>query len=110
MKGIGALLFFPCRKTGEFVYDYLEGRLGRLTAARFEMHLSRCGPCHEYVLLYRGAADGALFREANPPPPELLEKTLSFLECEGVLDRNRPKPPAGPASPPAAPPADPESR
>ncbi len=86
MKGLAAKALFPCPKIVEFVYDYAEGNLSRMTAYRFDLHISFCKGCREYVLLYKSAADGSEFRKLNPPPEELVEKTFAFLHSHGMLE------------------------
>ena len=75
-------LVFPCDKIPEFAYDYLEHRLPKLTAIRFETHLKFCEGCSEFVQLYRMAADPSRFLEETAVPPDLVDHTLKFLEQE----------------------------
>jgi predicted anti-sigma-YlaC factor YlaD len=78
-------LYYPCDRIRDFAYDYLEGKLPLVVSARFHMHLRGCPQCQEYLVLYRQAADGGEFRKENPPPKELLDETLSFLEKHGIV-------------------------
>jgi hypothetical protein len=51
---------------------------------RLKVHLKACAPCREYMRLYRLAADMRAFREDNPPPTDFMDKTLAFLEEQGI--------------------------
>lgn len=82
MNRLMAPVFYPCAKIPDLAYDYLEHRLPVATALRFRAHLKLCKGCNEFVRLYRQAADPATFLEETPVPPELVERTLSFLEEE----------------------------
>ena len=84
MNRLMAPLFYPCAKIPDFAYDYLEGRLPSATALRFRAHLALCRGCDEFVRLYRLAADPAKFLEEHPAPPDLVGKTLEFLEQETI--------------------------
>jgi hypothetical protein len=82
MNIVAARFIYPCDKIPDFAYDYLEHRLPVVTALRFRTHLKFCEGCAEFVRLYRMAADPVRFLEENPAPPELIERTLEFLEKE----------------------------
>ncbi len=79
-------LMYPCEKIREFVFDYAEGRLNPFVAMRFKAHISKCRDCNEYVRLYKMAADIRKFRRVNPPPGKLVDKTMDFLQKEGLAD------------------------
>jgi predicted anti-sigma-YlaC factor YlaD len=81
-------LAYPCAQIREFVYDYLEGDLPGIVRLRFRVHLMGCKDCRGFVRLYRLAANPAAFREETPPPAEMLDRTLRFLEREGVLPKD----------------------
>jgi predicted anti-sigma-YlaC factor YlaD len=81
-------LAYPCGQIREFVYDYLEGGLPGIVRLRFRVHLMGCKDCRGFVRLYRMAANPAAFREETPPPAEMLDRTLRFLEREGVLPKD----------------------
>ena len=85
MKAPMSTLLFPCEKIREFVYDYADGKLDFLTTARVRLHVKICDCCSEYVKIYLMAANRENFRAHFPPPSEFLDKTLEFLEGEGVL-------------------------
>lgn len=40
---------FTCRELARLITDYWEGALTPEDAARFEHHMSLCGPCEDYV-------------------------------------------------------------
>jgi hypothetical protein len=82
MNSFAAVFVYPCDKIPDFAYDYLEHRLPVTTALRFRTHLKFCKGCAEFVRLYRMAADPVQFLEENPAPPELIERTLEFLDKE----------------------------
>lgn len=85
MSALFYKLWYPCDRVRDFAYDYLEGKLSPVVAARFHMHLRGCPQCREYLALYREAADGAEFRKRNPAPQEFLDETLAFLEKQGIV-------------------------
>ena len=41
-----------CRQLAEFLMDYVSGDLPEDERAHFELHLSRCPNCHEYLEQY----------------------------------------------------------
>lgn len=41
-----------CRELAEFLMDYVSGDLPEEARAHFELHLSRCHNCHEYLEQY----------------------------------------------------------
>jgi len=82
MNALMAPLFYPCVKIPDFTYDYLENRLPLTTLVRFRAHLTICKGCAEFVGLYRMAADPVKFLEETPAPPDLIEKTLTFIAQE----------------------------
>ncbi len=80
-------LFFSCTQIRNFLYDYLEHNLSGITQFRFETHLKMCPECKEYFELYKAAANPNDYMESSPVPPELYDKTLHFLENEGILKK-----------------------
>jgi len=42
-----------CREICEFLMDYVDGELPEHVKACFDMHLSQCPPCVEYMRTYR---------------------------------------------------------
>ena len=91
MNALMSPLFYPCDKIPDLAYDYLEHRLPTLVALRFHSHLSLCKGCAEFVRLYRMAADPLQFLQETPPPSDLVEVTLKFLDREfGLTDQEHP--------------------
>jgi len=86
MSALFYRLYYPCDRIRDFAYDYLEGKLTLAVSIRFHMHLRGCPQCREYLALYRLAANPAAFLKENPPPRELLDHTLEFLEKQGLTD------------------------
>lgn len=41
-----------CRELAEFLMDYVSGELPAENRAHFELHLTRCRNCHEYLEQY----------------------------------------------------------
>lgn len=87
-------VLYPCDRVRDMLYDALEGSLGPVVALRFKLHLKSCAPCREYLRLYRMAADMGSYRKENPPPTELMDKTLAFLERHGIAAPEDPPDPA----------------
>lgn len=87
---------YPCDSIRDFVYDYLEGGLPSIVGLRFRLHLVGCRDCRGFVRLYRMAANPGTFREEVEPPPEMLDRTLRFLEEKGLArSEAETKPPSG---------------
>jgi anti-sigma factor RsiW len=42
-----------CRELAEFLMDYVGDELPATVRAEFEVHLSRCHNCHEYLTQYQ---------------------------------------------------------
>jgi len=42
-----------CRELAEFLMDYVGGELPEDVRVQFEVHLSRCHNCHEYLEQYQ---------------------------------------------------------
>ena len=110
-------VLYPCDRVRDMLYDVLEGTLPRSAALRFRLHLSVCARCRQYMRLYRMAAGMGAFRKDNPPPA-FMDRTLDFLERQGVAFPEPPDParerpghapgspigPDGPPDPDAGPP------
>lgn len=79
-----SMVLYPCDRARDLFYDALEGALRPAVSLRFKLHLRSCAPCREYLRLYRLAADMGAFRKDNPPPTGLMDRTLAFLERQGV--------------------------
>ena len=41
-----------CRELADFLMDYVSGELPEESRAHFELHLTRCRNCHEYLAQY----------------------------------------------------------
>jgi hypothetical protein len=88
------IALYDCGRIRDMLYDALEGTLAPVVKLRFRLHLANCAPCREYLKLYNQAANVRAFRRDNPPPTELMDKTLAFLEGEGLIEPEEGKPPA----------------
>ena len=77
---------YPCDKVRDFMYDYLDESLPKLTSIRFHLHLNGCAECREYLFLYKKAANAREFRMEHPAPDAFLASTLDFLQKEGIAD------------------------
>ena len=64
----------------EFLVDYLEGALPALKRAQFRLHLLLCRRCTDYLRRYDSGVALARGYLDDPPPDELVELTLRFLE------------------------------
>lgn len=64
----------------EFLIDYLEDQLSALKKVQFRLHLLMCRECGEYLRKYDSSVSLAQHYLEDPPPPELVELTLRFLE------------------------------
>jgi len=87
------LVIGPCDGVRDFLADYLEHRLPPLTALRFAMHLQLCPRCRRYLERYKRAIEYGQRIYSEPPPEELVDLTLTFL------DRHLPKEPTPPKDP-----------
>ena len=74
----------------EFLIDYLENQLPALKKMQFRLHLVLCKDCDEYLRKY----DSSIKRSRNflndPPPEELVNLTLKFLEDHRPPDEEVP--------------------
>jgi hypothetical protein len=64
----------------EFLIDYVEHALPPLKQMQFRLHLLLCKGCTDYLRRYRTSVDLARSYLSDPPPEELVELTLKFLE------------------------------
>jgi anti-sigma factor RsiW len=69
-----------CREAVELVTDYLEGRLSRRDARRFEAHLAGCDGCDEYMRQIRATIEIL----GNVQPEDLAPETR-----QGLMDLYR---------------------
>lgn len=84
MSGWFYKLTYPCDKVRDFMYDYLDESLPKITSIRFHIHLNGCAQCREYLFLYKKAANAKEFRKEHPAPEAFLASTLDFLQKEGI--------------------------
>lgn len=85
MSGWFYKVTYPCDKVRDFMYDFLDESLPKLTSIRFHMHLNGCAECREYLFLYKKAANAREFRNEHPAPDAFLAGTLDFLRKEGAI-------------------------
>lgn len=64
----------------EFLLHYLERDLPLLKRLQFRLHLLMCPGCSTYLRRYRASVELAQAYLDDPPPPELVDLTLKFLE------------------------------
>ena len=64
----------------EFLCDYLDRRLPVLKRVQFRLHLLLCAECGAYLRRYTNSLTLARNFLADPPPQELVDLTLRFLE------------------------------
>lgn len=81
-------MMFTCKQIQKFMYDYVENNLGTFLKWRFDWHIRKCKECLSYVDLYKSTANPREFFKENPPPPEFKESMITFLEKEGILNKN----------------------
>ncbi len=71
-----------CRELADFLMDYVSGELPEENRAHFELHLSRCRNCHEYLAQYESTvkagriACGEMSDELPDNIPEDLVKAV----------------------------------
>jgi anti-sigma factor RsiW len=71
-----------CRELASFLMDYVSGELPEENRAHFELHLTRCRNCHEYLVQYECTikagkiACGEMGDELPPNVPEDLVKAV----------------------------------
>lgn len=64
----------------EFLIDYLEGQLPWHRRMQFALHLFLCTACADWLAKYNTGVSLARHYLHDPPPPELVELTLQFLD------------------------------
>ena len=79
----------------EFLLHYLEGELPALKRMQFRLHLLLCPACTDYLRTYDSSVKLARSYLSDPPPQELVELTLKFLD-ERLPEPGGAAPPAGP--------------
>ena len=67
-----------CRELTDFLLDYVNGELPQVERDGFEVHLTRCGHCVEYVRQYRLTIQCGqrAFRDELPEMPEELIRAI----------------------------------
>ena len=90
-----SVALYPCDRVRDMLYDDLEGTLPRIAVLRLKLHLTACARCRQYMRLYRMAADMRAFRRDNPPPTSFMDKTLDYLERQGIAEPDPPRGPGG---------------
>jgi len=71
-----------CRELADFLMDYVSGELPRESRAHFELHLSRCRNCLEYLSQYESTvkagriACGDMSDELPADVPEELVRAV----------------------------------
>jgi anti-sigma factor RsiW len=74
-----------CRELVELVSDYVEGRLDRLTLARFEEHLAECPPCVRYIEQLRHTIEALGHLPPEPLAPEVERELIAvFRDWRGA--------------------------
>lgn len=58
-----------CRELAEFILDYTIGDLPPGTRQVFEVHLSRCDNCHEYLAQYKVIVEAEQHAYGTGPAP-----------------------------------------
>ncbi len=64
----------------EFLIDYVENELPALRKYQFRMHLLLCMDCSTYLRKYNTSVKLSQNYLQDPPPEELVNLTLKFLE------------------------------
>lgn len=68
-----------CEDVNHFLAAYLDGSMDADVRARFETHLRHCPNCDRYFEQYQATIETVHDAGGTPYPPELVERTLSFL-------------------------------
>ncbi len=66
----------------EFLVHYLEFKLPWHKIVQFSMHLLMCGKCRDWMRKYNDSVKLAQHYLDDPPPDELVNLTLQFLDKE----------------------------
>ncbi len=64
----------------EFLIKFLEDKLPALKKYQFQMHLLLCKDCKNYLGKYRSSIELSKNYLDDPPPQELVNLTLKFIE------------------------------
>jgi anti-sigma factor RsiW len=76
-----------CRELAEFILDYTTGDLPHEMREVFELHLSRCGNCHEYLEQYKHTVECE--RRAFGSVEELLPTEVPEELIQAILKARR---------------------
>ena len=70
-----------CRELAEFLLEYVGGELPEDVRAQFEVHLSRCHNCHEYLEQYQDTikAGKVACSEEHVLPPNVPEDLVRAI-------------------------------
>lgn len=69
-----------CEAANDFIIEYLEDALPLTTRQAFDAHLDHCPLCRDYLDQYLLTIELARQDRPPEPPPELVKRTLAFLE------------------------------
>jgi anti-sigma factor RsiW len=72
-----------CRELGEFLADYLDGRLPSAQHAAFNVHLALCPSCASYTRTYRQTV--RLGREAHLCPDDRVRESVPEKLVRAIL-------------------------
>lgn len=76
-----------CRELAEFILEYTTGDLPRETREVFELHLSRCDNCHEYLAQYKHTVECE--RRAFESAEDLLPTDVPEELIQAILRARR---------------------
>jgi len=66
-----------CRDLSRFLDEYVAGELPATVVSEFELHISRCGNCDQYLVQYRETI--SLGRAAGGDPGECPEELVQAI-------------------------------
>jgi predicted anti-sigma-YlaC factor YlaD len=79
-----SIRFFACRDVVELATDYVERALPTDELERFELHLTMCGACVEYLDQMRESIEHLRELDDRTVEPDLMERLLAtFREWQG---------------------------
>lgn len=71
-----------CSDVQTFLMDYQDKQLPLRDMVRFRLHLAVCRGCKKYLLKYNSGVKLAQHYLQDPPPQDLVDMTLKFLDGE----------------------------
>jgi len=74
----------------EFLIHYLERQLPLLKRFQFWVHLLLCQDCHDYLRKYDSSIELSRNFLNDPPPEDLVNLTLKFLDGHRPKDEDSP--------------------